>query len=83
MNVDNVVVGYTKHYVHFMNGGKLSSVIAEQESYAAKHVHRLSIFLKKYVSIPYQLKRKMLDAAFMSAIMCAAESWVTDILYSN
>ena len=84
LQVEGIEVDYTEHYVylgcHIKDDGKMSSVIREHAKSAEKHVNKFLIFLKKNTSMPYNLKRKVFDAALMTAILYGAETWLTDHL---
>ena len=69
----DVEVGYTDSYIYlggyFTDSGKMSAVISGYAKQAVKHIHKLAMFVHKNATMPFHLKKKVLDAAFMSSIL--------------
>ena len=74
---------YTKHYVylgaHFLDDGKMGSVMKKQAESCIKHVNKFSSFVQKNANMPFSLKKMVLRAALFSAILYSCETW----LYEN
>ena len=75
-----MTIGYSAHYVylgaHFTDDGKLSSVIKLHAADGIKHVNKFAIFVWKNPSMPFHLKKKVLNAALMSSILYGCETWL-------
>ena len=80
------IIQYTDHYVylgaHFVDNGKMTSVIKYQAESCRKHVHKFSAFLQKNTNMPFTLKLKVFHAALMSSMLYGCESWLCDNLKS-
>ena len=84
LRVQDIEVGYTNQYVylgeHFVDDAKISSVFSNREIYFQRHLNKLSICLQKNSSMPFPLKKKLLEACFMAAMLYGSESWLTNNL---
>lgn len=82
--VQGIEVGYTNQYVylgeHFVDDAKTSSVISNREISLQRHLNKLSICLQKNCSMPFPLKKQLLEACFMAAMLYGSESWLTNNL---
>ena len=74
-------VGYVEEFYLYLGGiftdcGNMSKVMEIHAREKMKHLNKLSIFLHTNKDYPFYVKRKMVTAAFNSAIMYGAESWI-------
>ena len=60
----------------FTSDGSLKSSIAKHAEDKAKHMHTLIMFLNTNRDFPFCVKRKVVEAAFNSAILYGCESWI-------
>ena len=60
----------------FTFDGSLKSSIAKHAEDKAKHLHQLIMFLNTNKDFPFCVKRKVVEAAFNSAILYGCESWI-------
>ena len=76
----NVTVKWCKEYVYlgcrFTADGKLSSSLMSHAKDKVQHLNKLITFMTVNKDIPFQAKRKVLEAAFNSAILYGCESWL-------
>ena len=76
----------TKHYVylgaHFLQDGRMSSVIKKQAESCSKHVYKFVAFAHKNSNMPFSMKMRVLKAALFSSMLYASETWLTDQLSS-
>jgi hypothetical protein len=75
-------IGYSDHYVylggHFTDDGKMISVIKYHAADCVKHVNKFATFMNRNTNMPFYLKKKVLDAAIVSAILYSCETWLTN-----
>ena len=60
----------------FTDCGDISTVLEIHAREKMKHLNKLTIFLGTNKDYPFYVKRKVVTAAFNSAIMYGAESWI-------
>ena len=60
----------------FTSDGNLSSSLTEHVKDKRKHLHKFIMFLRSNPDMPFVAKRKVLVAAFNSAILFGCESWI-------
>ena len=60
----------------FTSDGNLSSSLVEHVKDKRKHLHKFIMFLRSNPDMPFIAKRKVLVAAFNSAILFGCESWI-------
>ena len=76
----NVIKYVDEFYVYlggiFTDCGDMSRVLEIHAREKMKHLNKLSIFLNTNKDYPFYVKRKVVTAAFNSAIMYGAESWI-------
>ena len=79
--VDDLVVEWCDKYVYlgspFTADGSVSSVISVHATAKIPHVLKFVSFIKKNNDIPFFVKRRVCDAALMSALLYGCESWLT------
>ena len=61
----------------FTTDGSVSSVISAHATAKIPHVLKFVSFIKKNNDIPFYVKRRVFDAALMSAFLYGRESWLT------
>ena len=80
--VSGVVVKHTTSYIYlgspFTENGKLKDVIQLHVKSRLKDLNKFKIFCKVNVTMPYQYKKKVLQAAIISSLVYSCESWFTD-----
>lgn len=80
LTVRNMIIGYSSHYIylgaHFTDDGKMTSVINHHAADCAKHVYKFATFVNKNTNMPYHLKKRVMDAALMSAMLYSCETWL-------
>ena len=78
--VHNITVKHTTSYVYlgspFTENGKIQDVIKLHVKSRAKDLNKLRIFCKKNETMPYVFKKKVLDAAIISSLLYACETWL-------
>ena len=81
LRVDDLIVEWCDKYVYlgspFTADGSVSSVVREHAMSKIPHVLKFVSFMKKNSDIPFFVKRRVLDAALMSALLYGCESWLT------
>jgi hypothetical protein len=84
LQVQEKVIAHTDHYVylgaHFVEDGSITKVMTHQAKECEKHLNKFAAFVSKNTNMPFIMKRKVLDACFMSSMLYASESWLTDNL---
>ena len=60
----------------FTSDGSPSSAVKAHASIKMTHVNKFVSFLKKNNDIPFIVKKRIFDAALMSAILYGCESWL-------
>lgn len=79
--VDDLVVEWCDNYVYlgspFTADGSVSSVVRAHATAKIPHALKFVSFLKKNNDIPFFVKRRVLDAALISALLYGCESWLT------
>ena len=79
--VGNVIVKNTKSYVYlgspFTENGKLNDVIKMHAKSRLKDLNKFKIFCQKNETMPYQFKKKVLEAAITSSLLYGCESWLS------
>jgi len=82
LTLRNITIEQTDHYCylgeHFFSDGKSVSAIKRRAQDAQKHVNKLSIFLQRNRSMPFHLKKRVLEACVLSAMLYGSESWFTE-----
>ena len=77
----DVKINHTDCYVYlgsyFTSDAKMTSVMKHQRDSAMKHVNKFAAFISKNANMPYELKRKVFDAALTSAMLYGSEGWFT------
>ena len=80
INIRGNILGCCDEYVYlgavFTSDGSLKSSIAKHADDKAKHLHKLIMFLNTNRDFPFCVKRKVVEAAFNSAILYGCESWI-------
>ena len=79
LQVDNLTIDNCTKYVYlgspFTSDGCTSSSIKEHANTKMCHVLKFVSFLKKNNDVPYTIKKRIFDAAFVSTILYGCESW--------
>ena len=77
---DNNVIGYSNLYIYlgspFTDDGSPSTAIKQHANNKMCHVLKFVSFVTRNNDIPFLIKRKIFDAALMSAILYGSESWL-------
>ena len=77
---DGLTIAYTAHYrylgAHFTDDGRLSSVVELHARDCVKQANKFAIFTRKNSSMPYHLKKQVLDAALISSMLYGCETWL-------
>ena len=80
LRVDELVVDYCNQYIYlgspFTSDGSPSSAVRAHACIKIAHVNKYDSFLKKNNDIPFIVKKRIFDAALMSAILYGCESWL-------
>ena len=82
MDIDlyGMIIKHCWKYVYlgsiFTSDGSLVSSLKEHCKAKQKHLHKLIMFLKTNIDIPFPAKRKVVEAAFNAAILYGCESWL-------
>ena len=79
--VSGVVVKHTTSYIYLgspsTENGKLKDVIQLHVKSRLKDLNKFKIFCKKNETMPFQYKKKVLEAAIMSSLLYGSETWLT------
>ena len=79
--VDNLRIQHTEDYTYlgsiFTADGKISSAVKAQMNTKAKEFHKFISFLNKNNDLPFTIKRKVFENAFLPAILYGCESWLS------
>ena len=75
------IIDYVEEFYVYLGGiftdcGDMNSVLEIHAREKMKHLNKLTIFLSTNKDYPFYVKRKVVTAAFNSAIMYGAESWI-------
>ena len=77
---DALTVNHCDLYVYlgsiFTCDGKVNTAIKEHAKSVKKHLLKLTVFFKRNTDMPFIVKKKALDAAFISAILYGCETWL-------
>ena len=78
--VYSITVKHTTSYVYlgspFTENGKMKDVIKLHVKSRGKDLNKLRIFCKKNETMPYLFKKKVLEAAIISSLLYACETWL-------
>lgn len=81
LRVNELVVDHCDQFIYlrspFTSDGSPFSAVRAQASIKMAHVNKFASFLKKNNDIPLIVKKRMFDAALLSAIMHGCESWLS------
>ena len=61
----------------FTENGKISDVIKLHAKSRSKDLNKFKIFCKKNETMPFQFKKKVLDAAITSSLLYGCETWLS------
>ena len=79
-----LTVKHAESYIYlgspFTEDGKIQNVIAMHLKTRTADLNKFKIFCKVNVTMPYQYKKKVLQAAIISSLVYSCESWFTDSL---
>ena len=79
-----LTVKHAKSYIYlgspFTEDGKIKTVIAMHLRTRTPDLNKFKIFSKVNITMPYQYKKKVLQAAIISSLVYSSESWFTDSL---
>ena len=79
--VSGVAVKNTTSYIYlgspFTENGKISDVIKLHAKSRSKDLNKFKIFCKKNETMPFQFKKKVLDAAITSSLLYGCETWLS------
>ena len=79
LQVNDLTIDHCTKYVYlgspFTSDGCTSSSIKEHANIKMCHVLKFVSFLKKNNDVPYSIKRRIFEAAFVSTILYGCESW--------
>ena len=82
LNVQGHVISYCHQYLYlgawFTDTGKMKDVMELHEARSQSVVNKFAIFCASNTDMPYCYKRKVFDAAVLSALTYSCESWLTD-----
>ena len=84
MNIvsNNLVIKICEFYIYlgavFSATGKISPSLEKHAEEKYCHILKFVSFVKKNSLFPFWIKKKVLDAALLSAILYSAESWLTN-----
>ena len=80
ISIDGMSIDHCDVYVYlgcsFTSDGNTKSAIEEHYKMKQSHFHKLVVFLKTNVDMPFSAKRKVVDACFNAAILYGCESWI-------
>ena len=78
--LSNLVIKHCTSYVYlgviFTSDGRCTTSLAEHLSNKSKELNKLLIFFATNYDAPFQVKKRVLEAAFMSTILYGCESWL-------
>ena len=78
--VSNLVIRHCSSYVYlgviFTSDGRCSTSLAEHLSKKNKELNKLLIFFATNYDAPFRVKKRVLEAAFLSTILYGCESWL-------
>lgn len=81
MRVDELVVDYCNQCIYlgspFTSDGSPSSSVKPHARIKMDHVNEFVSFLKKYSDTLFIVKKRIFDAALLSAILYRCESWLS------
>lgn len=79
--MSNLVVKHCSSYVYlgviFSADGKCSTSLSEHVANKTKELNKLLIFFTTNYDAPFRVKKKVLEAAFLSSILYGCESWLS------
>ena len=85
-SIGEVIMLHCTKYIYlgvtFTADGSLLSSIREHVKDKQKHLNKLIIFFYKNQDMPFFVKKRVLDAAFTSALLYSCESWINVYLAS-
>ena len=85
-SIGEVIMLHCTKYIYlgatFTADGSLLSSIREHVKDKQKHLNKLIIFFYKNQDMPFFVKKRVLDAAFTSALLYSCESWINVSLAS-
>jgi hypothetical protein len=77
---EDICLHHTDQYIYlgapFTSDGNPTTAIKVHVQNSIKHMNKLIAFLQKNSDLPFVLKKKVLDACFMSSIAYAGEAWL-------
>ena len=77
-----LTVKHAESYIYlrspFTEDGKIQNVLAMHLKTRTADLNKFKIFCKVNVTMPYQYKKKVLQAAIISSLIYSCESWFTD-----
>ena len=80
INIQGLAVDHCKSYVYlgavFTSDGSVKSSLEEHCRQRLNCFHKLIIFLKTNVDMPFCAKRKVVEACFNASILYGCESWI-------
>ena len=86
-NNGSINIGHCMEYNYlgcwFLSDGKVSSAVKKHANDKQKHYMKLVSFLNKNRDFPFCVKKKVVDSAFMAAILYGCESWFTQSHFMN
>ena len=78
--IANVVIKYCTSYVYlgviFTSDGRVATSLSEHLINKSKELNKLLIFFATNYDAPFYVKKRVLEAAFMSTILYGCESWL-------
>ena len=78
--VSNVVIKHCSSYVYlgviFTSDGRSTTSLSEHLSKKNKELNKLLIFFATNYDAPFRVKKRVLEAAFLSTILYGCESWL-------
>ena len=84
--VENTRVAYTDRYIYlgawFTHSDKMDDVLTLHEGQSEAIVNKFAIFCTANSQMPYICKKKVFDAAVISALLYSSESWLTNNMKS-
>ena len=82
LTVQGHVINYCQQYLYlgawFTHTGRMKDVMELHEARSQSVVNKFAIFCASNTDMPYCYKRKVFDAAVLSALTYSCESWLTD-----
>ena len=80
IRVNGLLVRHCEHYIYlgspFTSDGSISSSVRVHANKKMPHVLKFVSFMKKNNDIPFVVKRRVFEAALLSAIIYGCESWL-------